>query len=82
MTSELLEKATEKSIQIKKVKESIAQLERIKDADKNGSTISIKCRDYAVYLSRDKVKDIILAIVEADLNDKLKDLNKEFDNLK
>ena len=82
MTSELLEKATEKSIQIKKVKESIAQLERIKDADKKGSTISIECRDYAAYLSKDKVKDIILAIVEADLNDKLKDLNKEFDNLK
>ena len=82
MTSELLEKATEKSIQIKKMKESIAQLERIKDADKNGSPVSVECRDFAVYLSRDKVKDIILAMLEADLNDKLKELNKEFDNLK
>ena len=83
MKQETLKKANELTSLIQKLNSKIKDIKyAIADMEKNKSSLYCGSYNTKVCIEDEKVKDIIIAILEADFADKIKKAEQEFDNLK
>ena len=83
MKQETLKKANELTSLIQKLNSKIIDIKyAIEDMERNKSSFYCGSYNTKVCIEDEKVKGIIIAILEADFADKIKKAEQEFDNLK
>lgn len=84
MTEELLNKAQEKAVEIRELKQSISSLERIKEdlAGTKQQSLRISTNNGGLNIPKGHITDIITSILEAELTKSMKVAKEEFDNMK
>ena len=82
MKQETLKKANELTLLIRKLNSQIKDIKyAIADMESNKSSFYCGSYNTKVCIEDEKVKGIIIAILEADFADKIKKAEQEFDNL-